>query len=296
MNLASIQTFVAIVETGSLVRASQRLNVTQSTVTVRLRGLEEDLGERLLVRDRAGASMTSAGRRFLRYAEGMIDLWRQAREDVSLPGEVDAVCSLACQIDLWPTLGRSLFRVLWQEYPTVATSAWHGNTPEIEEWLSTGLSNAALTYQPFEREGLSPHRLPDETLILVSNHPKASMQSAPGYVYVDAGEEFGRRHAAAFTNAGRAKSTFGAAVWALDHLLSNGGSAYVPERLVAPSLADGRLHLVRDAPRFTRAVYLVTRDSEAEKWPWLEDVIAWVFAGAPDEIAHHPLASLSEDV
>ncbi|MEM7236781.1 MAG: LysR family transcriptional regulator, partial [Pseudomonadota bacterium] len=36
MNLASIQTFVAIVETGSLVRASQRLNVTQSTVTVRL--------------------------------------------------------------------------------------------------------------------------------------------------------------------------------------------------------------------------------------------------------------------
>ena len=33
MNIVSLQTFLAIVENGSLVRASHELNVTQSTVT-----------------------------------------------------------------------------------------------------------------------------------------------------------------------------------------------------------------------------------------------------------------------
>lgn len=291
MNLVSLRTFLAIIESGSLVRASQRLNVTQSTVTVRLRGLEEAVGEQLLVRDKAGVSLTSAGRRFRRYAEGMIDLWRQARRDVSLPGEIDTQCSLACHIDLWPTLGRAFFGVLWREYPNVSISVWHGGVTDVDEWLGSGLSNAALTYQPIDREGLSPHRLPDETLVMMSDQPGTNMRSAPGYIYVDAGEEFGRRHAAAFTNMGRAKSTFGAAVWALDHLLAHGGTAYLPERLADGLVAAERLFPVSEAPRFTRAVYLITRDSEAENWPWLGDVIAWLFADGTGDLSRRPLAS-----
>ena len=45
MNIISLQTFLAIVETGSLVRASKKMNVTQSTVTARLKTLEEELGQ-----------------------------------------------------------------------------------------------------------------------------------------------------------------------------------------------------------------------------------------------------------
>ena len=36
MNIVNLQTFLSIVETGSLVRASEQLNVTQSTVTAPL--------------------------------------------------------------------------------------------------------------------------------------------------------------------------------------------------------------------------------------------------------------------
>ena len=57
MHLAALQTFLAIVETGSLVRASQRLNVTQSTVTARLKGLEAELGQTLLYRQKSGAQI-----------------------------------------------------------------------------------------------------------------------------------------------------------------------------------------------------------------------------------------------
>ena len=74
MNLAALQTFLTIVETGSLVRASEQLNVTQSTVTARLKTLEDELGTRLLNRYKSGTTLTPAGTRLLRYARAMTGL------------------------------------------------------------------------------------------------------------------------------------------------------------------------------------------------------------------------------
>ena len=60
MNIVSLQTFLAIVETGSLVRASQKMNVTQSTVTARLKTLEDEIGQVLLNRQKSGTTLTPA--------------------------------------------------------------------------------------------------------------------------------------------------------------------------------------------------------------------------------------------
>ena len=54
MNLVALQTFLAIVRTGSLVRASAAMNVTQSTVTSRLQTLEAELGQTLVLRQKMG--------------------------------------------------------------------------------------------------------------------------------------------------------------------------------------------------------------------------------------------------
>ena len=69
MNIAALQTFLAVVQIGNLNKAAEQLNVTQSTVTTRLDTLEETLGQRLLVRSRRGAELTKAGFVFLRHAE-----------------------------------------------------------------------------------------------------------------------------------------------------------------------------------------------------------------------------------
>ena len=63
MNITALQTFLAIVDTGSLVRASQVLHVTQSTVTARLKSLEDEIGQQLLDRQKSGTTLTPAGTR-----------------------------------------------------------------------------------------------------------------------------------------------------------------------------------------------------------------------------------------
>ena len=269
MNLTILQTFLAIEETGSLVRASERLNVTQSTVTARLKALEDDLGQTLVHRQKSGASLTSAGRKFKRSAEAMLELWRQARQETSLPDGIEAVCRIGCHMDLWPQLGKPLFGALYRERRSLALSAWPGEQVELDRWLGTGLVDAALTYQPAAHPNQAVHALDPEKLVLVSDRKGSPMRFDPAYVYVDAGEDFGRRHAAAYADADTAQVTFGCAVWALDHLLEHEGSAYLPEDLAAPHLASGQLHLVADAPVFSRARYLITNEAAGMDWSWL---------------------------
>ncbi len=273
MNLAELQTFLAIVETGSLVRASEKLNITQSTVTARLKGLESELGRTLLHRHKSGAELTAAGLKFKRYAEVMSELWRQARLETALPPSVETVFNFGCHMDLWPGLGREIFDEIYRNHRKAAFTVWPGDEGELDRWLGTGLIDAALTYQPHAVENQSIHELLPERLVLFTTRKGSPMRFDPLYVYVDAGEEFGRQHTKAYTNADVSKVTFRSAVWALEHLLVHGGSAYLPERLATPYLAAGTLYRVADAPDFTRKVFLITNDIAANAWRWLPALV-----------------------
>ena len=85
MDIELARTFLEIVSTGSFIRASERLNVAQTTVSARIRLLEQQLGRPLFVRNKSGATLTPAGERFLRYAPTFVQLWQRARHQVALP-------------------------------------------------------------------------------------------------------------------------------------------------------------------------------------------------------------------
>ena len=276
MNLASLQTFLAILETGSLARASERLHVGQSTVTARLQRLEQEIGQNLFHRSKSGVMLTAAGLKFRRYAEAMTDLWQQARQETSMPAGVSSVFNLGCDIDFWSDIGRILLGRIHAAHPDTALSAWPGKYDELDQWLATGLIDAALTHHPILRERLRVIELARESLVLVSTRADAPLRFDPGYVYVEAGGDFGRRHAAAYADAGIAKVSFGCSAWALDFLLDRGGSAYLPERIAAPHIDDGRLYRLHDGPEFARSTYFVSNDEVAASWSWLPKLDAWM--------------------
>jgi len=276
MNLAALNTFLAIVETGSLVKASERLFVSQSTVTSRLQTLEADIGQPLFHRKKSGVTLTAAGVKFKRYAGAMTDLWHQARQETSLPIGVSSVCNIGCHQDLWPSIGLSLSHNLRQHHPDIAFSFMPGQHEQLNQWLATSLIDAALTYRPISQQNQTIHKLMSESLVLVASKPNNSMRSDPNYIYFDAGQDFGRKHAAAYTDAGIAKVSFGCAIWALDYLLDQGGSVYLPEYLVTPFIAKGRLYKVEGAPTFSRTAYLITNDLVSANWGWLNNISALI--------------------
>ena len=60
--LEQIETFIAVVEAGSMTKAAQSLFITQGAVTQQVQHLEQALGVQLLERQSTGAALTEAGR------------------------------------------------------------------------------------------------------------------------------------------------------------------------------------------------------------------------------------------
>jgi DNA-binding transcriptional LysR family regulator len=70
---ACLRAFVSVVEAGGFTRAGQKLNRTQSAISMQIRRLEEALGAQLIA-DRKKATLTPAGERILDHARRMMVL------------------------------------------------------------------------------------------------------------------------------------------------------------------------------------------------------------------------------
>jgi DNA-binding transcriptional LysR family regulator len=274
MNLDELRTFLAIVETGSLVAAARRLNVTPSTVTARISGLEAEIGQKLLHRAKSGAELTSPGFKFRRYAELMVQLWGQARAEVSLPEGLDGICNVGLEFDLWAGLGDRFLDHMRAANPGIALAFWPGEQRMLDRWLAIGLVDIAFGYAPPSGEKFASHVLFEDALILVSRARMKGPKLDAGYVYVDHGDEFRRQHAAAYPGDVTAALVIASSDWAIDHLLRNGGSGYLPHRHVAAHLAAGRLHAVPKAPVFSRRVHVVENAQTVRGWRWYPEALA----------------------
>ncbi|MDZ4742784.1 MAG: LysR family transcriptional regulator [Verrucomicrobiota bacterium] len=71
LNYHHLRYFRAIANDGNLTRAAQRLNISQSALSIQLRKLEESLGQPLFERKNKSLILTEAGRITLDYAESI---------------------------------------------------------------------------------------------------------------------------------------------------------------------------------------------------------------------------------
>ena len=72
MNLRYLQTFVSIVDAGSMARASTRLNVSQPAASRQVLALEAELGVRLFDRIGRRLRLTSQGEELLRQSRRLL--------------------------------------------------------------------------------------------------------------------------------------------------------------------------------------------------------------------------------
>ena len=82
MNIADIQTFVAIAELGGFTHAARRLHRSQPAISRRLGILEHEIGAPLFERLRRRARLTEAGRVFLPHAEAALASLRDGHDAV----------------------------------------------------------------------------------------------------------------------------------------------------------------------------------------------------------------------
>lgn len=68
MSIRALRYLIALADCLNFTRAAERCSVTQPTLSIQLRKLEEYLGVMLFERDRAHVALTSEGQKLLRFA------------------------------------------------------------------------------------------------------------------------------------------------------------------------------------------------------------------------------------
>ena len=78
MDFKQLESFVAVVDEGSFSNAADRLQLSQSMVTIHIRNLESELGTRLLNRTTRSMELSNDGRTFYYYAKQRLKLNRDS--------------------------------------------------------------------------------------------------------------------------------------------------------------------------------------------------------------------------
>jgi len=262
VDIALARTFLQIVETGSFLGAAQRLNLSQSTISMRVKELESQLGQALFERSKAGATLTAAGARFFPHASTMVRAWRQANQEVGLSTRFKAVLAVGGQFSLWDRLLLRWLGDFRRTQPDVAVRAEVGQPDGLMRMISEGLLDIGVMYNPQRRPNLDVEELIDETLVQVTTAPAPVARLGPDYIFVDWGPDFQTEHATAFPELEAPGTVMSLGAIGLSYILENGGSGYFPERVVRPLIDAGTLRMVSAAPVFHRPAYVVHRRFE----------------------------------
>ncbi|MEK7362630.1 MAG: selenium metabolism-associated LysR family transcriptional regulator, partial [candidate division NC10 bacterium] len=174
MDARQLEIFVKVAELGSFSKAAGALFLTQPTVSEHIRGLEEELGLRLLDRLGRGAAPTKAGQLLLGYARRILELHREARQALDqfqgrMSGElIVAASTIPGEYVLPALIGR--FK---EKYPDIVISLLIGDTQRVVEWVLEGRAEVAVAGAQIDHRALEYRELmPDELVLVVSAaHP-----------------------------------------------------------------------------------------------------------------------------
>lgn len=256
MDTELARTFLVVVAAGSFVEAAQRLHVTQSTVSARIQRLEDSLGVELFVRNKAGTTLTAAGRKFQRHASLLTRTVEEARQEIGVGGGYGETLTIGGRIGLWEDLLLRWLPEFAARAPTVAVRALIGFEEELMQALIEGRANIAVMYTPQARPGLTIEPLFEEQLVMVSTRAGSVGEPQSDYVYVDWGPEFFAHHALAFPAFAGAALTVNIGWLGLQRILTYGGTGYFPVRMIRKYEQQGRLHRVDGTPEFRLPAYV----------------------------------------
>lgn len=252
MDMDLARTFLEIVRSGSFIAAAERLHITQTAVTARIRNLEDQLGCRLFVRNRQGARMTENGERFVQHASQLVHTWEAARRELPLPEGTGNIVTIGGELSLWNPLLLDWVGRLRTDIPTLAIRVGVGDMQKLQQEMESGVMDAAIVHQPVYWSDVQVEQLLEEKLVLVR-----SISNPTPYIYVDWGERFRRQHDAALPQYARSSLVLDLGPLALNYILTRGGSGYFRTRVIQRYLDEGLVELVPQAPEFSYPVYLM---------------------------------------
>ncbi|MDB5928719.1 MAG: transcriptional regulator, LysR family [Polaromonas sp.] len=170
MNLRFVEAFYWVASLKSISRAAEKLFLTQSAMSSRIATLEEELGVLLLDRRDKQFKLTTAGNRFLIYAEKLLVLQREVKAEMGS----DTPMAVSMRIGAIESVLHS-WLIPWLEklrtdYPGLELELTVETTPILVEQVQRGTLDLVFAVLPAPGDGVRNHALPPMEMVFVG-HP-----------------------------------------------------------------------------------------------------------------------------
>jgi DNA-binding transcriptional LysR family regulator len=147
MDIRYLQSFVTVVEVGSLAEAARRLDLTPAAIAARVHALEEDVGVVLIKRAGRSVKPTAAGEKILERARTVLrdirDLRATAKDGESM-GELRLGVFVSAMTSVLPPV----LKRLYARYPDLNVFVITGSSVDLCRQVSTGAIDAAFVVEP----------------------------------------------------------------------------------------------------------------------------------------------------
>lgn len=169
METRFLETFLLVVEHGSLAEASRRLSLTPSAVAQRMQALEEEFGVALLLRSGRRVMPTEAGHAILADTRALVTEARRLRSLASCENAAGELRIGAISTALTGLLPKALTSLL-AEQPSLEIFLEPGQSAELYESVNAGRIDAAILVRPpfAIQKTLEWRLLRDEALVLLA--------------------------------------------------------------------------------------------------------------------------------
>ncbi len=257
MDINALKTFLEVNRTRHFGHAADNLYVSQSTVSARIRMLEDQIGMPLFVRQRNNIQLTDAGQRLVRYAENIVTNWTRARQEIGIAEENHISLVVGAATSLWDSILQDWIQYLYMIQPELILHA-EVQSPDLllRRTLERSMDIAFVFDDP-QTSDLECIEVAHVPLIMVSSTPNLCVTEAmqKNYIMMDWGTSFANAHARYFPEAPIPSMRVMLARLALDVMLKRGGTAYITQPMVAHFIDSGQLHQIENAPVIDRVVY-----------------------------------------
>lgn len=256
MQIELIETFLDLCETKSFNQTAERLGVTQSTVSGRIKTLENTVGRRLFQRSRSGTALTTEGLRFEPHARSLRHNWvtaLNATRDTAIAG---VTMRIGLQHDLIGIDVSALINRFRSVLPHTAFLIEADYSSQMCSDLMSGSQDIAVLYSPKTQPDLYFEKLGEVAYVMVSTHAtQLAAIDKETYILANYAPAFAHTHAALLPDLALVSLSIGQNAAMVDLLTSLSGTAYVLRHSAEALVAAGKCNIIKDAPVIAQPVF-----------------------------------------
>lgn len=254
MDTQSLKTFLVLARLRNFTKTADELFVAQSTVTNRITELETEVGKPLFFRNKRRVELTEEGEQFYQYAKRILVLTEEGIRNINAMEQYNEKLHIGTTNTIYECFLDSLIKSYMKTHQDTAVKVTISHSIELIQTLQDGLIDIIYTFIPLYKGGYLCEVFAVDELVLVTSIDNEQYKNGicreelknTKYFYCNfALQEVGLFVKELFPPHYHFIFEIDNSTKLFSYIMELDGVSFVPERIAAPFIREGRLRIIK---------------------------------------------------